>query len=238
MNDPMRSAREPWTRVAIPLVRMIAAVASRPDYRGREHIPRTGGVILAANHLANVDPVLLARFVLEQGRIPRFLAKNPLFETFAVGRILRGARQIPVYRDRGNAADALAAAAAALRAGELVVIYPEGTWTSDPDWWPMLARNGVARLAFETGVPVVPVAHWGAQTVIGPGWRARPRQQYTVLAGQAITAGPGDRSSPAALQNFTDVVMRQIRDQLAEVRGHPAPALVWDPQRRERVGPA
>jgi 1-acyl-sn-glycerol-3-phosphate acyltransferase len=245
MNDPIRSAREPWTRVAIPLVRMIAAVASRPDYRGREHIPRTGGVILAANHLANVDPVLLARFVLEQGRIPRFLAKNPLFETFAVGRILRGARQIPVYRDRGNASDALAAAAAALRAGELVVIYPEGTWTSDPDWWPMLARNGVARLAFETGVPVVPVAHWGAQTVIGPGWRARPRQRYTVLAGPAVFARPvGDTPtetpvpSPAALQEFTGSVMRRIRDQLAQVRGCPAPELVWDPQRRERVPPA
>lgn len=251
MNDPIRSPGggrrsryqpppEPWTRAAIPIVRTIAAVASRPDYRGRGHIPRTGGVILAGNHLANIDPVLLARFVLEQGRIPRFLAKYQLFETVAVGRVLRGAGQIQVYRDRATASDALAAATAALRDGELVVIYPEGTWTTDPDGWPMLAHSGVARLAFETGVPVVPVAHWGAQTVIGPGWRARPRQRYTVLAGPAVrapTTGDG-APSPEALRGFTRTVMQQVRDQLAEVRSTPAPELVWDPHQSRRVPPA
>jgi 1-acyl-sn-glycerol-3-phosphate acyltransferase len=239
MNDQIRS--EPWTRVAIPIVRTLAVAASRPEYRGRGHIPRTGGVILAVNHLANVDPVLLARFVLEQDRVPRFLAKYQLFETFAVRRVLRGAKQIPVYRGRENASDALAAATAALRDGELVVIYPEGTLTTDPAWWPMLARTGVARLAFDSGAPVVPVAHWGAHTVIGPGWRVRPRQRYSLLAGPAVRArAAGDRTppTPEALGSFTDTVMQQIRAQLVELRDQPAPALVWDPQRRERVSPS
>ncbi len=229
---------EPWTRFAIPIVRGLAAISSRPDYRGRAHVPRTGGVILAVNHLANVDPVLLARFVLEQGRIPRFLAKYQLFETVGVRRVLIGARQIPVYRERTNASDALAAATEALRDGELVVIYPEGTLTTDPEWWPMLARNGVARLAFDSGAPVVPVAHWGAHRVLGPGWRVRPRQPYSVLAGPAEYArASGDRNPPtsAALRAFTDTVMHRVRGQLGELRGRPAPALVWDPHRHERV---
>jgi 1-acyl-sn-glycerol-3-phosphate acyltransferase len=152
--------------------------------------------------------------------------------------VLTGARQIPVYRERTNASDALAAATEALRNGEVVVIYPEGTLTTDPEWWPMLSRNGVARLAFDSGAPVVPVAHWGAHRVLGPGWRVRPRRLYSVLAGPAVLArAPGDRTPPtsAALRAFTDTVMHRVRDQLAELRGQPAPALVWDPSRHERV---
>lgn len=235
-----RPAPEPWTRVAIPLVRTIASVASRPDYRGRSTVPREGGLILAANHLANVDPVLLARFVLELGRIPRFLAKHALFETPVVGTVLSGARQIPVYRERPDAADALSAAVEALRDGEWVVIYPEGTWTTDPDGWPMLARTGVARLALAAGVPVMPVAQWGAQDVIGPGWRVRPRRLYSVLAGAPMDLTRDRRAagSPGAevWSSLTSEVMCRIRDQLAELRGKPAPAEVWDPERGERRG--
>jgi 1-acyl-sn-glycerol-3-phosphate acyltransferase len=201
-------------------------------------MPRTGGVLLAANHLSNLDPVLLARFVLELGRIPRFLAKHTLFETPVLGPVLRGARQIPVHRERSNAREALVEAVAALRAGELVIIYPEGTFSTDPDGWPMLARNGVARLALAADVPVVPVAHWGAHEVLGSGRRVRVHHRYSVLAGPPLdltgwrTAGEPEL---AALQGVTTAVMSRIRDQLAELRGVPAPPRVWDPRRGERT---
>jgi 1-acyl-sn-glycerol-3-phosphate acyltransferase len=221
---------EPWTRVAIPLVRGIARVTSRPDYRGRAAFPngspQPGGLLLAANHLSNLDPVLLARFVLERGRIPRFLAKHQLFDAPVVGAVLKGARQIPVFRYQENAADALAAAVDALRAGELVVIYPEGTFTTDPQGWPMLARTGVARLALQANVPVVPVAQW------------RAGRRHSVLVGPALDMRPWQevRTTPSAeaLHSVTSAVMGRIREQLAELRGEPPPTRVWDPRQRAR----
>jgi 1-acyl-sn-glycerol-3-phosphate acyltransferase len=213
--------------MAIPLVRGIARVASVPDYRGRSALPPRGGVVLAANHISNLDPVLLARFVLELGRIPRFLAKHQLFDTPAVGRVLRGARQIPVYRDSENAADALSAAVEALRAGELVVLYPEGTFTTDPQGWPMLARNGVARLALQAAVPVLPVAQWSQG------------RRYSVLVGEPLELTPWQevRTTPSAeaLRAVTGDVMGRIRAQLAELRGETPPARVWDPRQRARI---
>jgi 1-acyl-sn-glycerol-3-phosphate acyltransferase len=200
-------------------------------------------VILAVNHLANIDPVLLARFVLERGRIPRFLAKSELFGTPVLRTVLRGAGQIAVYRERDNAADALRDAVVALRQGELVVIYPEGTLTTDPDWWPMLARTGVARLALAADVPVVPVAQWGAHRVLGPGPWVRPRRLYSVLVGPPVdlatvrashrTSDKGRPSVPT-LQTVTTAVMSRIRDQLGELRGEPAPPRVWDPRTGQR----
>ncbi len=219
--------------MAIPLVRGIARVTSTPDYRGRSGLPLRGGLVLAVNHISNLDPVLLARFVLELGRIPRFLAKSQLFDTPAVGTILRGARQIPVFRGTGNAGEALSAAIDALRAGELVVIYPEGTITRDPHGWPMVARNGVARLALRAAVPVLPVAQWHRS-----GWHGGRR--YSVLVGSPLDVVPWQeaRTTPSAdaLQEVTSRVMRRVRDQLAELRGETPPVGVWDPRQRTRIG--
>jgi 1-acyl-sn-glycerol-3-phosphate acyltransferase len=229
---------EPWTRAAIPLVRAVAGLTGIPDYRGRAALPTSGGLILAVNHISNLDPVLLARFVLEVGRIPRFLAKAELFDTPVLRNLLRGARQIPVYRHQANAADALRDAVAALRLGELVVIYPEGTITTDPQYWPMMARNGVARLALATDAPIVPVAQWGAQARLGPGPRVHPRRVYSVLVGSPIDVTQyrtGRPPTAAVLQTLTSTVMGRIRDQLSELRGEPAPARVWDPKRGGRT---
>jgi 1-acyl-sn-glycerol-3-phosphate acyltransferase len=98
------------------------------------------------------------------GRRPRFLAKQELFDNPLLGTVLRGAGQIPVRRGTGDPA-ALDAAATALGTGEVVLIYPEGTVTKNPDFSPMQVRTGVARLSIETGAPVTPLAIWGAQHV-------------------------------------------------------------------------
>jgi 1-acyl-sn-glycerol-3-phosphate acyltransferase len=234
-----RPTPEPWTRAAIPVVRGLAAVLSRPEYRGRTGLPMDTGLILAANHHSNLDPVLLARFTLELGRIPRFLAKNTLFDVPVLGTLLRGARQIPVYRHQENAAAALEPAVDALRRGELVIIYPEGTITRDPQRWPMVAYTGVARLALAAQVPVLPVAQWGAQEIVGRGWRVRPRRMYSVLAGEVLDLpamrGRGGAPDAAALRSLTATVMERIRDQLVVLRGEPAPELVWDPRQGTRT---
>jgi len=75
---------------------------------------------------------------------------------------LRAAGQIPVERLSKNAIGAFDAAVQAVRAGECVVVYPEGTLTRDPDLWPMVGKSGAARIALETGAPVIPIGQWAA----------------------------------------------------------------------------
>ena len=120
------------------------------------------------NHISHVDPLTAAHFVYDHGRIPRYLAKSGLFKNKALGAFLRGAGQIPVERLSKNADGAYDAAVAAVRAGECVVVYPEGTITRDPDLWPMTGKSGAARIALATGCPVIPVGQWGAQELLPP----------------------------------------------------------------------
>ena len=121
-------------------------------------------MLLVANHVSVLDPLACARLVYDNGRMPHFLAKDSVFRGPA-GPILRAAGQIPVQRGTAAAQSSLGAARQALAEGELVVIYPEGSVTRDPDWWPMQPRTGVARLALTTDAVVVPVAQWGPQRV-------------------------------------------------------------------------
>ena len=158
----------PWYALAVVLLKPLAALAASREWRGLEHVPESGGVVLAVNHISHADPIFVAEFVVHgTGRTARFLAKSTLFRGRGlVGRVMRGAAQIPVHRQTSDAASALRDAVAALRAGECVVIYPEGTVSRDPDKWPMRAKTGVARLALLPARPVVPVAQWGAQDVL------------------------------------------------------------------------
>ena len=102
--------------------------------------------------------------MLKAGRRPRFLAKEELFGIPVVGRALRGARQIPVRRGGGDRSPLLRARQA-VEAGEVVVVYPEGTVTKRPDHLPMDGKTGTVRLSLQTGVPITPMASWGSQGV-------------------------------------------------------------------------
>ena len=116
-----------------------------------------------------------------------------------------------------------------MAAGKVVVIYPEGTITRDPDGWPMRARTGVARLALASDVPVVPAVHWGTREVYD-GYHRRfrplPRKAITVRCGPPVdlTAYRNRPVDAALLREVTDVIMTTLRDLLAEVRGERAPA--------------
>ena len=145
---------------AIVVVYPVSSLMFKLHYRHGDRIPATGPVLLVANHVSILDPLACARLVFDNGRLPHFLAKQSVFKGFA-GTLLRSAGQIPVARFSAEAHEALDAAKADLDAGNLVVIYPEGSVTRDPDWWPMQARSGVARLALTTDAVVLPVARPG-----------------------------------------------------------------------------
>lgn len=221
--------------VVVALVQPLMSVLVKRDFQGLDHIPRDGGVILAANHVSVADPFAVGLFVHEAGRRPRFMAKASLFRLPVAGSLLRALGQIPVHRYSANARLSLTAAADAVRAGEVVVIYPEGTTTHDPDFWPMKARTGVARLAIETGAPVVPLGQWGAQQFLGRRGRFRPlpRKTLRLCAGAPVqlSAWAGAKMDARTLRDCTDAIMADITALVAEIRAEPAPGADRDTRR-------
>lgn len=223
-----------WYRVAVLILKPPLLLLTRRDWRHLDRVPAHGGVIVAANHISHADPVVLADFVLYGARrLPRYLAKSTLFTgNGLVPRVMRGAGQIPVHRRTADAGLALKDAVAALKAGECVVIYPEGTVSRDPQKWPMQARTGVARLALMSGAPVVPVAQWGAQEILdsyrSKGLHLLPRHTMTLSAAEPIDLSPwqGKELSRDVLKEATAAVMAGITRELEVVRGATAPATV------------
>lgn len=222
-------------RLAVAIVRPPLMLLTRPDWRGAENLPAAGGFVVAANHVSHLDPFTLAHFLYDNGYPIRFLAKESVFRIPLGGRIVRGARQIPVFRETGDAAHAFSAAVEAVRAGECVGIYPEATLTRDPGLWPMQGKTGAARVALATGCPVIPVAQWGVQDILAP-YAHRPSllppKPVHVLAGPPVDLSPWQESAPdaATLRAATDRILDAITGLLEELRGEPAPATRWDPR--------
>lgn len=224
----------PYMRASTWIVKPVLLLCTRRDWRGQEHVPADGGVILAANHISHADPLLLADYVLYGvRRVPRFMAKDTLFKgNGIVGRVMRGAKQIPVYRRTADASLALRDAVAALDRGECIVIYPEGTVTRDPGKWPMQAKTGVARLALLSGAPVVPVAQWGAQEILdsyhASGFHPLPPKRISVVAGPPVDLSAyRDRELTVdVLRAATGEVMGRLTAMVEELRGETAPDTV------------
>ena len=218
-----------WRRLAVVVIKPTLTLLTRRSWHGMEHVPPAGGVILAANHVSHADPLTCAHFVYDAGRWPQFLGKASLFEVPVLGWYLRQVRQIPVYRGTVDAVRALQAAVEAVRAGDAVLIYPEGTTTKEPQLWPMRGKTGVARLWLATGAPVVPIVMWGPQRIFDPRTarlRLRPRTPVTVVARPPIDLSKwaGAAPSTSTLYEITDEIMRRITEILAEVRGDPPPS--------------
>ena len=122
-------------------------------FEGLEHVPREGATLVACNHISYFDPLAHAYLLVKAHRKPRYLAKSELYEHWLLKRVLEGAHQIKVIRGSGDRSP-VDNAKKALAHGECVVIYPESTVTRNPDFSPMEAKNGIARLTLSTGVPV------------------------------------------------------------------------------------
>jgi 1-acyl-sn-glycerol-3-phosphate acyltransferase len=185
---------------------------------GVENIPRKGPALLAFNHIAYLDPLAAAFAVDRAHRIPRFLAKAELFNDKKISWMLKGTKQIPVERGSREAPMALDHAVDALERGEVVVIFPEGTITSNADLSPMAAKTGAARLALATEIPIIPCAIWGTANVWGKGYRKnwKPGQDIAVRVGEPIEAVGADTSETWA--SLGAEVMDAIAVLLASLR--------------------
>jgi 1-acyl-sn-glycerol-3-phosphate acyltransferase len=217
-----------WRRFAVMVLKPPLWLLTRRDWRDADRIPRTGGVIIVVNHVSHFDPLVVAHFIYDAGRWPQFLAKQSVFDLPVIGWLLRQVRQIPVRRGTIDAAQALDAAVAAVRAGDAVVIYPEGTTTKHPDLWLMRGKTGAARLWLATGAPVIPVVSWGPQAVYDPRTsrlRLRPRTPVTVVAGPPVDLSgfEGAEATSANLQAVTGVMMSRLTGVLADIRQESPP---------------
>jgi 1-acyl-sn-glycerol-3-phosphate acyltransferase len=188
----------------------------KPRVEGLENVPVAGGAILAANHLSVADQVFIGAVVPRQ---VHFWAKEEYFHLPGIkGRLITGLMHglgtIPVHREGGRAAlYALDAAVPVLRSGELVGIFPEGTRSADGRLY--RGRTGVARLAMEAGVPVVPVGMGGTDKIQPKGYtmpRLRARKSATVVVkfGPALDfSGRGE--DMASMRAITDEIMKEIQ---------------------------
>jgi putative phosphoserine phosphatase / 1-acylglycerol-3-phosphate O-acyltransferase len=139
---------------------------ARFAFEGVSHIPKTGPVIIAANHRSYFDPLVIAMLLAKAGRNGRFLAKKEVVDAPVVGQVVRAFGTIRV--ERGSGSDQpLEQAAEALAGGEVIVILPQGTIPRGEAFFDsqLVGRPGVVRLAAMTGAPIVPIGVWGTELV-------------------------------------------------------------------------
>ncbi len=219
----------------VAILEPILLTLTKRRWKGGENIPARGGCVLAVNHVSHLDPLTCGHFVYAWGRIVRYLTKAELFDVPVLGRIVRSAKQIPVYRLTTDASLSFTAAVAAVEDGECVVVYPEGTITRQPDLWPMTGKTGAARIALASGAPVIPVAQWGANQILEPyGKRPHlwPRKTIHMTAGPPVDLDDLRTAplTPEVLRQATDRIMDTITRLLEEIRGEQAPAERFDPR--------
>lgn len=159
------------------------------NFQGEENIPRKGGAILAINHVSYLDFAIAGTAALPVKRYVRFMAKKELFDNKIAGPLLRGMHHINV--DRSNGAASFVTALRALKSGEIIGIFPEGTISTSFEIKGL--KTGAIRLAADAGVPIIPTIVWGGQRVYTKGVKPdfkRGKTPVTVLFGEAINYSP------------------------------------------------
>ncbi|MGW3964157.1 lysophospholipid acyltransferase family protein [Amycolatopsis sp. NPDC005003] len=219
---------EPVYRSVIVAARTLFALQGlRFTRSGTEYIPDTGGAVIAMNHVGFFDYAYVGLSALQRGRVIRFLAKKEVFDHPVAGPPLRAMKHVEV--DRSAGAGAYRAAVSALRAGELVGVFPEGTISRSFEL--RRFKSGAVRMAQEAGVPIVPVIVWGSQRVWTkdlPKRLGRSRTPIVVRAGAPITMPP-DATVPemsARLREVMQVMLHEVQDAYprfadADARFHP-----------------
>ncbi|MEV4490360.1 lysophospholipid acyltransferase family protein [Micromonospora coxensis] len=242
----METLTAPWRppllwRAAQALARAVVALLARLEVTGDvpEHL-RGGPLILAANHISPFDPIVLGAACRTRGVAPRFMATGGLFRTPVLGTLMRHAGHLRV--DRGTAAvhRALDDAAAAVAAGSVVLVYPEGRIGLDPGMWPERGKTGTARLALACGAPIIPVAQWGSHEVLpyrapkgllrGLARSVLRRPVIRVRFGDPIDLYDLAHGTPGAARQGTDRIIDAITDTLVPLRPD-------EPERPRHVDP-
>lgn len=200
---------------------LFGALRLRIDIRGEENVPASGGGIVLINHVSYLDFALAGLpFWRTQRRLIRFMAKKQVFEHRVSGPLMRGMRHIPVDRSAGAAS--LRHALGALRAGELIGVFPEATIS--PSYCLAPFKSGAARMATLTGTPVIPVIVWGSQRVLTKGHSFELRSAI----GTPVSITVGKLIHPSELPNGrsgTVLLEKSMHELLDEAqRRYPPPA--------------
>lgn len=170
---------------------MFRALDLRLTVEGSENVPRTGGAVLASNHIGYLDFIFAGLGANPSGRRVRFMAKQQVFSHWLGRPLMRGMRHIPVDRQAGLGS--FRAALLALRAGEIVGVFPEATISRS--FTVESIKSGAARMAVAAGVPIVPVAVWGTHRMWTKGRQRtllRRHLPISIIVGQPMTAERGD----------------------------------------------
>ena len=205
------------------------------DFQGDENIPRKGGVILAINHVSYLDFALAGTAALPVKRYVRFMAKKELFDNKIAGPLLRGMHHINV--DRSNGSASFVAALHALKSGEIIGIFPEGTISTSFEIKGL--KSGAVRLAVGAGVPLIPTIVWGGQRVYTKGVKPnfkRGKTPISVSFGEAIDYSP-DADIEAAELHLRQVMMGMLR-QVQENYPDSHVGQRWAPTRLGGTAPA
>lgn len=171
--------------VIAALKTMFRVLDLRITVEGAHHVPRTGGAVMAANHVSYLDFIFCGLGAQESKRLVRFMAKESVFRHKVSGPLMRGMRHISV--DRSAGAGSYKQALDALRRGEVVGVFPEATVSRSLTVKDL--KSGTVRMAQEAGVPVLPVALWGGQrlwTKDRPRTLSRRHVPITVLIGEPL----------------------------------------------------
>lgn len=234
---------EPVYRTVIGLARTLFFLQGLNfNVRGAEHIPATGGAVIAINHTGYLDFTYAGLAARTPKRYIRFMAKKEVFDHPVSGPIMRALRHIPV--DRAAGADSYRAAVQYLRRGELVGVYPEATISRSFEIKNF--KSGAARMSLEARVPIVPMVIWGAQRVWTKGFPKRLGRTNTpisIAVGEPIPAPEGgngvatqadaDSGETVLAAQLTAVLrsrMQDLLEQLQQDYEHP-PGAYWVPAR-------
>lgn len=235
-RSPEKSRPSPFWLLAAIVVPAVGYLA-KIEVRGKAKLPSKGAFVLAPNHYSEFDPLIVAVAVWRLGRAPRFMAKESLFRVPVFGWLLRKTGMVSVARaTSASAAKQTIAQSRALVENERgVIVYPEGTLTRDPDLWPMRGKSGAVRLALAGDIPLIPVAQWGTQHIMGRYGKGLslwpPRKRVRVLIGDPVDISDlsGRAGEQAALNEATNRLMNAIAALLEELREEKAPATRWNP---------
>ena len=178
------------------------------DFEGEENVPRKGGAILAINHVSYLDFAITGTAALPAGRFVRFMAKKEIFDNKLAGPLMRGMHHINV--DRSNGSASFVAALRALKSGEIIGIFPEGTVSTSFEIKGL--KSGAVRLAMGAGVPVIPTIIWGSQRIWTKGVKRDLRRKnypVTVSFGEPILYQRGDNVEEAEL-NLRETLLAML----------------------------
>jgi len=211
---------------------------------GLDNLPDEGGFILAPNHISNLDPVGIWYAMATHDYQVRMMAKKEMLAIPLLGTWFRSIGLVPV--DRGSHPGAsLGVAAQLLADGQCVGLYPEGTLTQEPGYWPMKMKTGAARLALDTHAPVIPVAQWGMQDVMRRysmriSLRAHQSTRMDILAPVDLSDLYSEQGSQdrGAVDEATLRIFGAVTAGVEDLRGGTAPTTPFDPKTSRGAMPA